>query len=74
MTGEKYYFCNSRFKAQIQNGIIIAAAVMGDSEDVSYLNEAKGFGNLCLRERGKNGSRFRRRNMRTARLKDTGAA
>ena len=20
MTGEKYYFCNSRFKAQIQNG------------------------------------------------------
>lgn len=48
MTGEKYYFCNSRFKAQIQNGIIVAAAVMGDSEDVPYLNEAKGFGNLCL--------------------------
>lgn len=48
MTGEKYYFCNSRFKAQIQKGIIIAAAVMGDSEDVPYLNEAKGFGNLCL--------------------------
>lgn len=48
MTGEKYYFCNSRFKAQIQNGILLGASVMGDSESVPYLEEAKGFGNLCL--------------------------
>lgn len=48
MTGEKYYFCNSRFKAQIQNGILLGASVMGDSGSVPYLNEAKGFGNLCL--------------------------
>ena len=48
MTGEKYYFCNSRFKSQIQNGILLGASVMGDSESVPYLEEAKGFGNLCL--------------------------
>lgn len=48
MTGEKYYFCNSRFKAQIQNGILLGASVMGDSGSVPYLEEAKGFGNLCL--------------------------
>ena len=46
--GEKYYFCNSRFKAQIQDGTIRSVSMMGDGDNIPYLNEEKGYGNLYL--------------------------
>ncbi len=46
--GEKYYFCNGRFKAQIQNGMLLSVSMMGDGDNIPYLNEKKGYGNLYL--------------------------
>lgn len=46
--GEKYYFCNSRFKAQVQDGMLRSVSMMGDGENIPYLNEEKGYGNLYL--------------------------